>query len=148
LFVCCLFVCLLFVCLFVCLVVVVSQEVPETGLKFKRAFFKSEIHSREYTAVRTSCSHNVAIEYDTGTHFATVERFFLFNLSDQTVRVAEVTIYTSNPNPSASGLPRIDLKKTYSRAWRFVDVTCLDRKVIFAPGSPTVVLTIPRPSNR
>jgi len=130
--------------------VVVSQEVPETGLKFRRAFFKSEIHSREYIAVRTSCSHNVAIEYDNGTHFATVERFFLFTLpdSDQTVRVAEITLYTSNPNPSASGLPRIDLKKTYSRAWRFVDVACLDRKVIFAPGSPTVVLTTPRPSNR
>jgi len=92
----------------------------------------------------------VAIEYDTGTNFGTVERFFLFTLpvSNNIVRVAEITLYANNANPSASGLPRIDLKKSFSRVWRFVDLACLDRKVIFAPGSPTVVLTVPRPSNR
>jgi len=139
------------------------MQVPRSGIMFKRAFYRSELHSEAYTANRKTCSHNVAIVYledpplrrgqkEPGdpvkvVYYGSVHKFFKMCIGDKTFRLAFVTTYHPSPKKNTFGVDYINLKKPFFSG-HIVQVVCIDRKVIFAPGHPTAVLAVPEPHVR
>ena len=138
-------------------------QVPKSGIMFKRAMYRSEIHSEAYKATRKSCSHHVAIVYEEDPpprrgrnepaepikviYYGTVHKFLMVRCGLRTFRLALVTTYHLVNRKNTFGVHYINLKKPYP-CGRIVEVANIDRKVIFAPGHPTAVLTVPEPHVR
>ena len=124
---------------------------------FKRAHYRTEIHSEAYLGTRTTCSHHVAVvyeEYSQGRrneppvpvkveYYATVHRFFKVLCGKKTFRLAFVTAYPLVQKRSI-GVPFVNMRLPFAKG-RVVQVSCINRKVILAPGHPTAVLRVPEP---
>jgi len=127
---------------------------------FKRAFYRSEIHSEAYKATRKTCSHHVAVVYEEDPprrrgqkepgdpvkveYYGTVHAFFMARCGHRTFKLAFVTTYHRVSKENSFGVEYITQKRPYPSG-RIVEVSNIDRKVIFAPGQPTAVLTVPEP---
>ena len=102
---------------------------------------KTEIHSSEYSRVRSKCSSNVAIVYanDQGEEilFGVVEKFLKFTHQESVHKVALVTVYESN-TPTTRGTQRIKINKPY-KTGKIVSIACIDRKVVFFKLTPNDV---------
>jgi hypothetical protein len=124
-----------------------DTEVPSECLLFTRVLFRSEIHSEQYSRVRTSCSCHVEIEYAEGNAFGTLNKLFLMTIGAKKYRLALVTTFASL-SATRMKVERINLNKPYSTG-RIVLVDCLVRKVIFVgPSNSTSVLTTPHKTSR
>jgi hypothetical protein len=77
-------------------------------------------------------------------YYGTIHKFFMICCDQRTFKVALVTAYHLVNKKNTFGVDYINLKKPYPSG-RIVEVASLDRKVIFAPGHPTAVLTVPEP---
>ena len=73
-------------------------EVDAGAVLFKRALFRTELHSKQYTGVKTRRSHDVAIKYEEGVYFGVVEKLFRFNAGPLVLRLAPPL---SQPTPIA-----------------------------------------------
>jgi hypothetical protein len=118
-----------------------NTALPTSCLVFKRALFRTEIHSRQYTAVRTRCSTNVAIMYDK-IFYGTVLKFFLIKVGRTTLRLALVLSYPFVASTEL-GVLRVNLTAPYATG-RIVQLIEIDHKVMFAgPLNRTSVLRVP-----
>jgi len=117
-------------------------------VKFRRSFFKSEIHSSEYAKVQSKSSTNVAVQFiddfnEIKTYYAQIEKFFLFDFKGETYRVAYLRVFYPLPL-TAQGTERINRNREYKLKGKVVEIQAIDRKVVFY-GSPgdTRVLEVP-----
>jgi len=116
-------------------------------IKFKRAFFKSEIHSAEYARVRSRCSTHIAIVYLSQNqpviHYGTVQKFFKVAMNQETYRVAFVTAYIRQTTPNSRSLPKIN-RNLFYKTQRIINLDTIDSKVIFyGTFADTRVLQVP-----
>ena len=119
-------------------------EVDAEAMLFKRALFRTELHSKQYTGVKTRRSHDVAIKYEEGVYFGVVEKFFRFNAGPLVLRLALVTAYPHRRAELAVGVERVNRNQPFARG-RIVSVDSIEEKVIFVGGmNPCSVLRIPR----
>jgi len=119
-------------------------EIPNRVALFKRALFRTEIHSALYTAVRKRTSYHVAVCFEINgaqvTYYAKVLKFFKITLADTDYRLALISSYP-NTNPTNFGTTKI-VNRPYAQA-EIVDVRSIFRKVIFTPGNQIRILEIP-----
>jgi len=110
---------------------------------FKRALFRTELHSKQYTGVRSRRSHDVAIRYEQGIYYGVVEKFFIVKIGSTILRLALVTAY-GNVAPTAAGVLRINRNRPFALG-RVVNLECIEEKVILVgPMNPCKVLQVPR----
>ena len=111
---------------------------------FQRLQFRSEIHVRNYSGVRTTASCNVACSFvdrnEVKLYYGTVEKLLMIKGNDFTLRLAIVTTYKS-PGTSKAGIPFIDLKSPY-KTGKVIEVTSIDHKVIFTKDAKPFVLRV------
>jgi len=123
-----------------------NAQLPNINvLKFKRANYKEEYHSMEYTRVRSRNSTTAGIMwimYQTE-YFGRIHKFFKVELQQGLVlRLAFVTCYIKS-HTRTSPLEHINQENDY-KTGRMVDVTSLTRRVIFyGPKHRTAVLDVP-----
>lgn len=123
-----------------------GDDIPESATFFKRGFFKSELHSPEYSRTRSRCSTNVAIRYTVQEgqkdYFGRIDNFLMVDFKQQTYRLAFVTVFYQRP-PNPHGTHRIDHNKEY-KTGKCVPLDTIDRKVLFfKKENETLVLEIP-----
>ena len=109
------------------------ERIPDNCLIFQRLFFHSEIHSEEYSRVRTSSSHHVGLIYDMGNqetkiYYATIHKFFKITIDNRVWRLALVSTYPFYRGIT-SHLPVIDTRNPH-KTGRIVEVEIIDRIVI------------------
>lgn len=113
---------------------------------FHRAFFNTEIHSEAYHGVRSRNSCRVAVNYlearGPKIYYAVVHKFIFVVLENTLHRLALVTAYHHRTAVDHFGMESIDLNRQYTTG-KIVSVACIDRKVIFTPGTPTYILETP-----
>lgn len=116
----------------------------ENVLLFKRALFRSELHSQEYQRVRTRQSFHVAVLYAEGIYYSDILKFFLIHGGKSTFHLALVQTY-SKPVQTSSGTT---IKRTYlAQAGRIIEVQSIEGKVMFA-GEPGKTTVIPVPNKK
>lgn len=103
--------------------------------KFKRALFKSELHSMEYAKVQSKSSATVAIQFTSDrnqiqTYFGRIQKFFKFEFNGSFYRVASVTVFYPLDS-TKHGTERIQQTREYREKGKVVDLESIDRKVIF-----------------
>jgi len=120
----------------------ILQEIPTTVIEFRRVFWKTEIHSQRYGAVRTSDSTGVAVQYTDALYFANIVSFWKLEVGGKILRLCFLSVY-EYLEPTRAGTQKINREKYYYDH-RVIDVESIDRKVIFyGEKQDTWVLEVP-----
>lgn len=112
--------------------------------------FQSEIHSIEYSALRTRKSFNVGIVYESKgvetEFYGQVNKFFKVKTEHNTYRVAHTTSFYRRGDTKVGNTPvikRVNQTAEY-KTKKIVSLTSISKKVIFyGPKADTSILDIP-----
>ena len=124
-----------------------SDVVPRECVKFIRARFNTEIHSKEYHGTRTTTSCHVAVRYQVNDapkdYFGHVDKFFRVFLRGQTHKLSLVSCFVPLQQTRYN---TVRLTDAVYKTGRIVAVTSIDRKVILhrMAANQTWVLEVPR----